>query len=194
MTNAGSDLELVRLIRRGDERAARELWARVGPSLRAIARVVLRSDAGSEDVAQQTMCRLLELTDRQIREIRDVGAFLACVARRLALNELRGEGRSRRREARATQHAASGAPSPPGEHSPDERRLRDAIASLPDELAEIVILRHIAGLTFEQLALSLDQNRSTIAGRHRRAMEELERILGRSDAPPEVQERVGAAR
>lgn len=192
MTNAGSDLELVRLIRKGDERAARELWARVGPSLRAVARVVLRSDAGSDDVAQQTMCRLLELTDRQVREIRDVGAFLACVARRIALNQLRGEGRTRRRDARAAQQAPSGAPSPSGQQTPDDHRLRDAIAALPEELAEVVLLRHVAGLTFEQLAVSLDQNRSTIAGRHRRAMEELERILGRSDAPAGASERVGA--
>lgn len=177
MTDAGSDLELVRLIRKGDERAARELWARVGPSLLAVARAVTRDEQRAEDVVQQTLCRVLELREGQVREIRDVSAFLACIARRVAINDVRGTSR----HARRGRDAGTG-----GEHRADagqatvggDERLSEAIASLPDELAEVVLLRHVGGLTFDQLALSLDQNRSTIAGRYRRAIEELERLLG----------------
>ncbi len=181
MTNAGSDLELVRLIRKGDERAARELWARVGPSLLAVARAVTRDEQRAEDVVQQAMCRLLELKERQAREIRDVGAFLACMVRRLALNDVRGAGRKVTRE----RHA--GEPAPGARDGPivdrEHQRLSDAIASLPDELGEVVLLRHVGGLTFDQLALSLDQNRSTIAGRYRRAIDELERLMGSTHQP-----------
>lgn len=184
MTNAGSDLELVRLIRKGDERAARELWARVGPSLLAVARAVTRDEQRAEDVVQQAMCRLLELKERQVREIREVGAFLACMVRRLALNEVRGAGRNVRRERDTggpVQHAAGGDRG--AESDRGDQRLSAAIASLPDELGEVVLLRHVGGLTFDQLALSLDQNRSTIAGRYRRAIEELERLLGGTHEP-----------
>lgn len=181
MTNAGSDLELVRLIRKGDERAARELWARVGPSLLAVARAVTRDEQRAEDVVQQAMCRLLELKERQAREIRDVGGFLACMVRRLALNDVRSAGRNARRE----RH--SGEPAPGARDGlivdREHQRLSDAIASLPDELGEVVLLRHVGGLTFDQLALSLDQNRSTIAGRYRRAIDELERLMGFTHQP-----------
>lgn len=181
MTNAGSDLELVRLIRKGDERAARELWARVGPSLLAVARAVTRSEPRAEDAVQQAMCRLLELRERQVREIRDVGAFLACLVRRVALNQGRAESRLKQRE-----REVAGAPGGfGGESTGDdastgagEQRLRQAIASLPDELGEVVLLRHVGGLTFDQLAAALNENRSTIAGRYRRAIEELSRVLG----------------
>lgn len=189
MTNAGSDLELVRLIRKGDERAARELWARVGPSLLAIARAVTRDEQRAEDVVQQAMCRVLELKERQVREIREVGPFLACMVRRHALNEMRGAVRNARRERD---------PGVPGERAPsaregssvdrEQQRLGEAIASLPDELGEVVLLRHVGGLTFDQLAVALDQNRSTIAGRYRRAIEELERLIGGAHTTDRAQE------
>ncbi|QYK48100.1 MAG: RNA polymerase sigma factor [Phycisphaeraceae bacterium] len=179
MTNAGSDLELVRLIRKGDERAARELWARVGPSLLAVARAVTRDAQRAEDVVQQAMCRVLELRERQVREIRDVSVFLACMVRRLAINDVRSNGRHTRHghdAGIAGVHRADVGRATISERS--DERLSEAIASLPDELAEVVLLRHVGGLTFDQLAFSLDQNRSTIAGRYRRAIEELERLLG----------------
>ena len=173
MTDAGSDLELVRLIRKGDERAARELWARVGPSLRAVARAVVREEHRADDVVQQAMCRLLEMRESQAREIRDAGAFLACIVRRLALNESRGEQRASRRVRERAASVAAAPAEPRG-----SERLFEAIGSLPDELGEVVLLRHAGGLTFDQLALALDQNRSTIASRYRRAIEELGKILG----------------
>ncbi len=195
MTNAGSDLELVRLIRRGDERAARELLARVGPSLRSIARVVLRDDPRSEDVVQQALCRLLELRERQVREIRDIGAFLACMVRRLALNEARSEGRARRRERDSARRDVGPTPDVKGANAAHlDQALSEAIASLPDELAEIVLLRHVGGLTFDQLAMTLDQSRGTIVGRHRRAMEELNRILAGANAVGAAHENTGVAR
>lgn len=182
VTNAGSDLELVRLIRKGDERAARELWARIGPSLLRVAEAVSEDRAAAEDAVQQAMCRLLELRERQVREIRDVGAFLACMVRRLALNDRRGEARLQRRGRETGANVAGVQAS--ADESPAASRLREAIDALPDELSEVVLLRHVGGLTFDQLALVLGQNRSTIAGRYRRAIGELERRLAGSDQVP----------
>ncbi len=193
MTNAGSDLELVRLIRKGDERAARELWARVGPSLLAVARAVARDEQLAEDSVQQAVCRLLELKERQVREIRDVGAFLACMVRRLALNQGRAESRLKRRERAST----AGSERTPSEHparASADGRLEGAIAALPDELGEVVLLRHVGGLTFDQLALALNENRSTIAGRYRRAIEELSLALSATGEHSADRAAMGATR
>jgi RNA polymerase sigma-70 factor (ECF subfamily) len=191
--NAGSDLELVRLIRKGDERAARELWARVGPSLLAVARAVARDKQLAEDSVQQAMCRLLELKERQVKEIRDVGAFLACMVRRLALNQARTESRLKRRD----RGAIAGPERTPSEHlarALQDDRLEGAIAALPDELGEVVLLRHVGGLTFDQLALALNENRSTIAGRYRRAIEELSLAMGATDEHSGNRTTMGATR
>lgn len=174
MKDAGSDIELVRLIRKGDERAARELWARVGPSLLAVATAVLRDRARAEDVVQDAMCLLLELPRREVAGIAEPRAYLACVVRRLALNEARGEARARKRA--RDSHSEAGRDAAPDGH--ELERVRDALASLPDEMAEVVVLRHAAGLTFDQLAAALGENRSTVAGRYRRGVEMLEELLG----------------
>ncbi len=195
MTNAGSDIELVRLIRRGDERAARELWARAGPSLLAVARAATRNEQRAEDAVQQAMGRLLELKERQVREIRDVGAFLACMVRRLALNQERGESRRRLRERDAAitpGRASAGEAHASSDHR--EERLRDAVASLPDELGEVILLKHVGGLTFDQLAQALNENRSTIAGRYRRAIDELSRVLSAANGNSADRAVTGATR
>lgn len=186
MADVGSDIELVRLIRKGDERAARELWARVGPSLLGVARSVLRDEARAEDVVQQGMCMLLSLSQRQAREIRDPRAYLACAVRRLALNERRAATRQATRL--ASQSPASGLGVAEARHDDPEAgaqsRLHEALEELPDELAEVVLLKHVGGLTFDQLELCLQQNRSTIAGRYRRAIEALRAALASAAHTP----------
>ncbi|MCH8271418.1 MAG: hypothetical protein IH985_09460, partial [Planctomycetes bacterium] len=42
---------------------------------------------------------------------------------------------------------------------------------------EVVLLRHAAGLTFDQIALALDLNRHTAASRYRAAIARLRREL-----------------
>lgn len=174
MKDVGSDIELVRLIRKGDERAARELWARVGLSLLAVARAVLRDATAAEDVVQDAMCRLLELPRREVARIAEPRAYLACVVRRLALNEARGEARARKRERDTRRELEREATS----EGYEAERVRRALTSLPDEMAEVLVLRHAAGLTFDQLAAALGENRSTVAGRYRRGVEMLEELLG----------------
>lgn len=186
MADVGSDIELVRLIRKGDERAARELFARVGPSLLSVARSVLRDEHRAEDVVQQGMCMLLSLSHRQASEIRDPRAFLASAVRRLALNERRTATRKAARL--ASQSPSTGHGVVEARHNNPEAgarsRLHEAIEQLPDELAEVVVLKHVGGLTFDQLELCLQQSRSTIAGRYRRAIDALRTALAGATQTP----------
>ncbi len=55
--------------------------------------------------------------------------------------------------------------------------LRDAIAGLPEADRDILYLRHTAGLTFAQIAESLDQPLGTVLARGHRALKKLRAAL-----------------
>src|SRR5881394_1395686 len=127
-----SDHDLLVLTTRGDDGAARELWARWGARLIAFAAV------------------------------KDVGSWLARAVRNEALNHIRA---SERRRAHTAAVVVAGAP-----EAGAFEEVRETLAALPEALREIVLLKHVAGLTFDQVALALDDNRSTIASRYAKAV------------------------
>ncbi|HRQ72614.1 MAG TPA: sigma-70 family RNA polymerase sigma factor [Phycisphaerales bacterium] len=162
---------------RGHEPSARRLWEAQAPRLVAVARAVLgrRGGAGdAEDAVQAVFCRVLELDRASVRSVRDPASWLAQMTRRESLNMLRS---ARRAAAREREHDGGSA---------DGRAERDAglagaLAALPRHLREVVVLRHTAGLTFEQVSLALGVNRNTVASRHRLAMERLRGVLAGGD-------------
>lgn len=165
------DRQLLLATHRGHEAWARLLWSRHAPRLAAHARAILRDPGAADDAVQTVMCRLLELPGARVRAIEDVAAFLAASVRREALNQLRAARRAQTREAKmAGQH--SGRPAV-GPHSD----LNAALESLPRRLREVVVLKHISELTFDQIALALATNRNTIAGRYRSALTALRAVL-----------------
>lgn len=185
VTNDGPQLLL--RVHRGDDAAARELWSRYGRAMRAHARAV--APEGADDVVQRALCRVLDLRRDQIASVRDVPAFLAVLVRREALNWIRGESRERSRRVGAALRETT--PMDRAAHdTPDAARsLSAAVDALPRRWREVVVLKHIAGLTFDQLAAALSANRSTVASRYRDAIERLRAQLGphrHAENPTEV--------
>jgi len=162
------DRQLLIATHRGHEASARLLWARHAPRMTAHARAILRDAAAADDAVQSVTCRLLELSGWRVREVRDVPAFLALAVRREALNQLRAARRAGARESRRAV---------PAETSADGPGVRAAVESLPRRMREVVVLKHVAGLTFDQMALALCTNRSTVASRYRAALESLRALI-----------------
>lgn len=164
-----SDHELLARTHRGDSAAAREFWSRFAPAMLSYARAILRRHGGepaAADTVQTVLCRLLELDRHAIAQVVDVPAFLIRSTRHCALNAIRAADRSRARDS-----AVSG---PPGaSRSPvyAAGAALGALDALDEDSREILVLKHAAGLTFDQIALALDQNRNTVAARYRRAAE-----------------------
>lgn len=176
--------KLLLRVHRGDDSAARELWSRHGRAMHAHARAITNS--GADDVVQRALCRVLDLRRDQLAEVRDVPAFLATLVRREALNWVRGESRERARRSERSPPAAdtmssvthasgqSGA-----KHDSDSARLiAVAVDALPRRYREVIVLKHLVGMTFDQLALALSANRSTVASRYRHAVARLRQQLG----------------
>jgi RNA polymerase sigma-70 factor (ECF subfamily) len=174
-----TDRELLVGVARGSDRAARELWARHGPRLRAFLRALLPAGGpvDVEDVLQQTFCRILETGVSTLRSVEDVPAWLFQVARHIAFNQGRSERRERaRREAKRDRERGAGERAVL-DGSQHDAGLARALSGLMPESRDVVLLKHVAGLTFDQIAIATQTNRNTAASRYRAAMGLLERAL-----------------
>ncbi len=102
-------------------------------------------------------------------------AWLYRAVKHRSLNHARSEGRRVRREQLAWQHRLQSRPS-----LEIRRELLDAVATLPDELREIVILKIWGNLTFGEMAGVLGESSSTL---HRRYTEALDRLRIQWEVP-----------
>ncbi|MEM7628982.1 MAG: sigma-70 family RNA polymerase sigma factor [Planctomycetota bacterium] len=173
------DHELLLGYRRGDARAAETLWARHAPRLLAYARARLTPATRdhADDVVQQVFLNILRRGRGELRAVRDVPAWLVRLTRNQAINHGRGERRHAERARKAAPREAESINAP-------DAQLLDAVGRLSDEQREVVLLRHVAGLTFDQIELATGINRNTAASRHRKALAALSERLGRK--PPEI--------
>jgi len=161
-----------RACRRGDDRSARLFYAHMAPVLGRYARAILRDGALAEDAVQNAFCRVLRTPMSEIRRVRDPRAWMVMVVRGEALMMVR----ARRREGTRIERAAA-------DRSVAHKNGRDdevsrAVDGLARRLREVVVLRHVAGMTYGQIAEAIGVNANTVAARHRRAMELLGERLG----------------
>lgn len=166
------DRTLLLRLRRGELPAAEMLWRRHGGTLRAYAAALLGrlgGDVQADDIAQNVFCRVLSLDPARLETVRDVGPWLLTLARHAVHDEARRARRDRAR-LRATPRTISSGPNVAGD-------LGLAVAALPRPQREAVVLRFVAGLTFDQMALTLGVPRTTAATRLTAGLEALRRRL-----------------
>jgi RNA polymerase sigma factor (sigma-70 family) len=171
----------------GEHDAAQSLWERVAPRLLAYARLLLKGDGNSAaDIVQTVFLKVISCDRATLMNITDPIAWLLAATRHAVIDLLRTRRSSRLRIRKAARHAAAASFMPPttpaGAHHGSEEfdQVREALARLPRRAAEVILLRHTAGLTFEQIALTLHSNLHTVAARYRRAMIDLRLDLKRA--------------
>ena len=162
---------------RGDEAAARALWAQEAPRLLAYARSIVRDHSLADDVVQESLCRVLRQEARTLRAVGDVRAWLASIVRREAINHLRALSRQRRRELAHADRAIRTSP----RESLFSTDVQRAIDRLSRRDREVLILRHVCGLTFDQLAPATGLSRSAAASRYTAAIARLRTLLPHPD-------------
>lgn len=192
-----SDQDLLRLTQRGDRPAAAELYARFAPRLRLLARSILNDEFLASDVVQGVFVKILDLKHHQAAQVGDPLAWLIRSTRNEALNLIRTDRRARARasihasmraaaglgDAHSASHGRTGASRGmfAGGLAPTERdeheRLLDAMDALTPEQRELIVLKHLVGMTFDQLAETLGENRSTLSSRYRVALNALKEAL-----------------
>jgi RNA polymerase sigma-70 factor (ECF subfamily) len=152
-----------------------EHWlARHRAALFLMARQYLRGPQEAEDAVQEGFIKFWK---RRKNAQEPVGYLFSCV-RSAALDSQRAEAVRRRHQGKLAEAAASFF-HPPAEEVERNVRMESAIAQLPVEQREVLVLKIWGNLTFAQTAAALDIPPNTAASRYRYALERLEQILAK---------------
>ncbi len=175
---AESDAELVAGVRRGSRVAAGRLAERYLRACRAVALSVVGEVAGAEDVCQDAFVYAIEHID-DCRHPERFGAWLFRITRSRAHNHVR-DGRSDRLLAIDSVALADALPSPAddAERAQLRERLLAALAELPEERREVVLLHDLEGWTHREIAERLDLPPGTVRSHLHHARRRLRGLLG----------------
>jgi RNA polymerase sigma-70 factor (ECF subfamily) len=177
-----SEKELIEAASRGDAAAFSELYRRCRDRVYDFAYRMLGGESVAEDVTHEAFLVLIEHPERYRTERGSVLTFLCAVARNHSLHHLRSHQRQ----------AAGPIDDLVEEHdwaSPDplagllERELaahvEAAIAALPPEHREVIILREYEELSYEEIAAVTDSTLNLVKVRLHRARRALAKHLER---------------
>jgi RNA polymerase sigma-70 factor (ECF subfamily) len=179
--NQMPDPMLAAACRAGDDRAWGELLERYGRRIYGIAYHFTLRKEDAEELSQEIFLRVFENLHRFDGKY-SFGAWIVSLARNLCIDQYR-----RRKREKSFVHISDEAVMPLLTASDDPARnalqkertklLFEAIAELPEELSEILILRDLDGLAYEEIAAALDLPDGTVKSRLFRARAEAARII-----------------
>ena len=181
----------------GDGQAWRRLVEAYSPRVFGL----LLRQCGDRDLAEELTQATFVQVVANLGRYSEKGRFEPWLFR-IAMNQLRDEMRRRKRQARPMDMAEGAAEGQAGSEwaavqdravqigataptDPFERvsraeqidRLRQAVDQLPEADRQIVHLRHTGGLTFKQIAETLDQPLGTVLARGHRALAKLKKAM-----------------
>lgn len=174
-----SDEEAMLALQRGDDLALNRLMDRWQSPIRAFLFRSLHDEQDALDLAQETFVRIYRHRSRY-----RAGARYSTWMFQIALNLARDHLRRRRRRPTAPLDEA---PEPathanPGTAARDAEAaaaVRTAIAALPDDLREAVLLAEFQGLSHAEIAGIVGATPKAVETRLYRAREKLRSLLGR---------------
>jgi RNA polymerase sigma factor (sigma-70 family) len=173
------DRDLRARFRQGDPDAVRSVYRSHGRLVYAVAYRVLGDRGLAEEATQQAFVKAWRAA-QSFDEQRELGPWLAAIARRVAIDLYRREAL---RTADPIESVAAGDPAlVAAPHSAeaiyDVWEVRDAVAQLPTDEQEVVRLQHMDGFTHAQIAERLGVAVGTVKSRSFRAHKRLAALLG----------------
>lgn len=165
------DPQVVAAAKRGDLRAFEELVCRYQAEVWRLALHFVHEAAAADDITQEAFVRVFRFLPRY-RGDSKFSTWLLSIARNCALDELR---RAQRRRRTAGVVAAE----PPRLASDESTgiEVREAVAALPLDLREPVVLIDMFGLSYREVAKMLNLPSGTVKSRVHRARLQLAAML-----------------
>jgi RNA polymerase sigma-70 factor (ECF subfamily) len=161
----------------GDQDALRFLYVCYSHNVYGYVRSIVTDDHEAEDVTQHVfaklMTKLVKYDDRGV----PFSAWLLRLARNVAIDHLRANRLTPTENVLDTE-ASSEADADRAE------TVRAALATLPDEQRQVVVLRHLVGLTPGEIADRMGRTEGSIHGLHHRGRRALQRELARLESTP----------
>ena len=151
-------------------------WLREqAPKLLAYARQWVDSHASAEDVFQEAFVKFWRHRD----SAREPLTYLYRCVRNTAMNWRRSRDRRRHHEGRAPAPERRDGPEAAAEQSERHSRIRLAVAQLPENQREVVVMKVWGEMTFDQISDVMSIPRSTAHAAYSTAMGALHDRLGR---------------
>ena len=161
----------------GDRDALQFLYVRYSNNIYGYVRSIVRDDHEAEDVTQHVFAKLITTLVKYDDRGVPFFAWLLRLARNVAIDHLRAN--------RLTPTETVIDPDTSSIADMDRAEtVRAALATLPDEQRQVVILRHVVGLTPGEIADRMGRTESSIHGLHHRGRRALQRELARLDSTP----------
>jgi RNA polymerase sigma-70 factor (ECF subfamily) len=177
-SSAIDSAQLIARAAAGDAAAWRGLIDRFSGQIFGFVRAQCGDPELAEEITQSTFATVAAKLPGYVEQ----GAFESWLVR-IAMNRLRDEMRRRKRHAVAMEGGtlADLAPRPAQTRAGVEPAVRatlaEAIASLGKSDREVISLRHVGGMSFQQLADTLEEPLGTLLARHHRALRKLREFL-----------------
>lgn len=162
----------------GDREAIRELYERYADNVYGYVLSIVRDEHEAEDVTQHVFEKLMTVIEAYEARGVPFSAWILRIARNSAVDHMR-----RRRAVPCEDVRPNGFA---GEQDAHERArsLKDALAVLPPDQCEVVVLRHVVGMSPGEIAVHLGKSEGSIHGLHHRGRSTLRRELVHRDAAP----------
>jgi len=173
-------LQAIKHAQAGDSEGLHFLYVRYAPDVQRFVNSLVKDHHEAEDITQNIFAKLMKAINKyEPREV-PFTAWIMRVARNAALDHLRARRAVPTEEVRL---ADSGQAQMGQERGRD---LRHALEELPEDQREVLILRHIAGLSPVEIAATLKKSESSVHGLHHRGRRALQTKLAELGAAPVV--------
>jgi RNA polymerase sigma-70 factor (ECF subfamily) len=158
--------------------ALRRIYEKYKPDLISVAKAMLNDSAAVEDVLHDVFVRFASQTGRFRLKGSLKGYLAICVANH-ARNLNRGNWRNGHETLIAASAESSDWPEPSRKADSIERRriVTCALAQLPQEQRQVVVLHVLSSLRFRQIAQQTGESVNTIQSRYRYGLAKLQSLL-----------------
>lgn len=178
--NSANDETLVRQVAQGDQSAYLSLYQRYAPRLLGLIVSVLRDQNLSEDVLQKVMLEIWEKHAARYQPVLgSVESWLLRLAKSRAIDAVRASERRKSVpiEALTTPPSVASTSSDADIEEHERTALRVAIAALPEDERQPIVLAYVHGLSREEIAEQCKVPVGTVKTRIRRATFRLREAL-----------------
>jgi RNA polymerase sigma-70 factor, ECF subfamily len=181
---AGRDSRLVqRAVARakaGDGDGLHFLYVRFAADVQRYVASFVRDDHEAEDITQNVFAKLMTAIGKYEQREVPFAAWILRVARNAALDHMRARRAIPAEEVRVADNGSAQTGVDRG------RDLRHALEGLPEDQREVLVLRHIVGLSPTEIATTLGKTESSVHGLHHRGRRTLRANLVELGASPMV--------
>lgn len=156
------------------------LYVRFSPDVLRYVQSFVRDHHEAEDITQNVFAKLTKAIKKYEQREVPFAAWILRVARNAALDQMRSKRAIPTEEVRIADSDHS------QENADLAKDIRDALNQLPDDQREVLVLRHITGLSPTEIADALGKSESSVHGLHHRGRRTLQDCLTGLGAAPVV--------